>query len=92
MAIRLEGKLFTGVTYNQGAFSGDRGHLFILGVQQCSYALSIQAKNRVWIKLFTIAKLEKTITDGNICNACAKNVGQLIEANKTKEADKCGSK
>jgi hypothetical protein len=83
MAVRLEGKLFTGVTYNQGAFSGDRGHLFILGVQQCSHALSLQAKNRVWLKLFTIAKLEKTITEGSICQACAKNVTQLIEAKKT---------
>lgn len=83
MKVRLEGKLFTGVTYNQGAFSGDRGHLFILGVQQCSHALSLQAKNRVWARLITIAKLEKTIADGGICQACAKNVTALIEANKT---------
>lgn len=85
MAVKLDGKPFTGVTYNQGAFSGDRGHLFILGVQQCSHALSLQAKNRVWVKLITMAKLEKTIADGSICQACAKNVTQLIEANKTKD-------
>jgi bacterioferritin-associated ferredoxin len=87
MAVKVDGKKFTGVTYNQGAFSGDRGHLFILGMQQCSYSLAIQSRNRVWQKLITIAKLEQVIADGNICSACAKNVTQLIEANKTKEAN-----
>ena len=81
MKVRLEGKPFTGVTYNQGAFSGDRGHLFIKGIQQCSHSLSIQAKNRIWQRLFTIAKLQELIADGNICQSCAKNVTKLIEAN-----------
>lgn len=78
MAVKLDGKPFTGVTYNQGAFSGDRGHLFIKGIQQCSHSLSIQAKNRIWQKLFTIAKLQELIADGNICQSCAKNVTKLI--------------
>ena len=81
MAVKLDGKPFTGVTYNQGAFSGDRGHLFIKGIQQCSHSLSIQAKNRIWQRLFTIAKLKELIADGNICQSCAKNVTKLIEAN-----------
>jgi hypothetical protein len=81
MAVKLDGKPFTGVTYNQGAFSGDRGHLFIKGIQQCSHSLSIQAKNRIWQRLFTIAKLQELIADGNICQSCAKNVTKLIEAN-----------
>ncbi len=81
MAVKLDGKPFTGVTYNQGAFSGDRGHLFIKGIQQCSHSLSIQAKNRIWQRLFTIAKLQELIADGNICQSCAKNVTKLIETN-----------
>jgi hypothetical protein len=81
MAVKLDGKPFTGVTYNQGAFSGDRGHLFIKGIQQCSHSLSIQAKNRIWQRLFTIAKLQELIADGNICQSCAKNVTKLIEEN-----------
>jgi bacterioferritin-associated ferredoxin len=79
MAVKLDGKLFTGVTYNQGAFTGDRGHLFIKGIQQCSHSLSLQARNRIWQKLFTIAKLQETISNGSICQACAKKVTNLIQ-------------
>jgi hypothetical protein len=82
MKVRLNGKVFTGITYNQGAFSGDRGHVFIGGVQQCSHALSLQTKTRVWLRK-TMGELEKTITYQNTCQACAKNVTQLMEANKT---------
>jgi len=79
MAVKLNGKLFTGVTYNQGAFTGDRGHLFIKGIQQCSYFLSLQGRNRIWQNLFTIAKLQEKITGGSICQACAQKVIKLIE-------------
>jgi hypothetical protein len=80
MAVNYEGKPFTGVTYNQGSFTGDRGHLFIKGIQQCSHLLSLQARNRIWQRLFTIAKLQETISGGSICQACAKKVTNLIEA------------
>ena len=87
MKIRLNGKVFTGISYNQGSFTGDRGHVFIAGVQQCSYALSLQAKTRVWFRK-TITELEQTITYQNTCQTCAKNVIELIQTNKTMEASK----
>jgi bacterioferritin-associated ferredoxin len=82
MAVKVDGKLFTGVTYNQGAYAGDRGHLFIMGMQQCSYALSLRARNRIWQKITTIAGLEKIVAEPNTCEKCSKNVTQVIQANK----------
>lgn len=79
MAIKYEGKPFTGITYNQGSFTGDRGHLFIKGIQQCSHSLSLQAKNRIWQRLFTIAKLQEIISQGSVCQSCSKKVIKLIE-------------
>ena len=79
MAVNCEGKPFTGVTYNQGSFTGDRGHLFIKGNQQCSYIINVGARNRIWQRVFTIAKLQETISGGSICEVCAKKVTNLIE-------------
>lgn len=80
--IKMNGQPFSGVTYNQGAFAGNRGHLFIKGIQQCSYALSIKSRNRIWNSITQIAKLEQTIADGNICEQCAKNTTELIKKHK----------
>lgn len=82
MAVKVDGKLFSGVTYNQGSFAGDRGHLFIMGMQQCSYALSYHARNRIWKKITTIAGFEKVVVEPDTCEKCAKNVKQAIQANK----------
>jgi hypothetical protein len=79
------GQPFSGVTYNQGAFSGDKGHLFIRGEQQCSYGLSLMSKSRIYCKIATIAKLQDVIQTGNVCEQCAKNVQILIDEYQKKE-------
>lgn len=82
--IKYDGKPFNGVSYNQGAFAGDRGHLFIGGEMQCNYGINPQAKNRIWQPVFKIAQLEKIIADGSICKQCVKNVTKRIEEYKAK--------
>ena len=77
--IKYDGKPFNGVTYNQGAYTGDRGHLFIKGEIQCSNAINYKAKNRVWIPLSKVYELENLIAQGGICQHCAKNVNALIQ-------------
>ena len=79
MTVLYGGKPFSGVTYNQGAFTGDRGHLFIKGIQQCSYGLNLKARNRIYQVIQTIAKLKNVIEAGGVCEQCAKNVGVLIK-------------
>lgn len=86
MAVKLDGKLFTGVSYNQGSFSGDRGHIFIKGQIQCSYSLNLSAKNRVWQKIETVKSLSNLIETGSICKVCAKETNNLIQ--KTREVGK----
>ena len=51
MSVKLNGKPFTGVSYNQGIFSGNKGHIFIDGHVKCSYSLNLYAKNRIWEKI-----------------------------------------
>lgn len=80
MAVLYGGKPFSGITYNQGAFSGDKGHLFIKGIQQCSYALNRKSKNRVWIPFKLIGELVRNInSNANVCSACRKEVLAKIE-------------
>jgi len=70
---------FSGVTFNQGPFSGDKGHLFIKGQQQCSYGLSLMSRSRIYRQISTIAKLQDVISAENVCEQCAKNVQTLID-------------
>jgi len=79
MAITYQGKPFTGVTYNQGSYTGDRGHIFIKGIQQCSYALNAQGRNRIWESFKSIAYLKSLILEGKVCKMCAKNVNEKIQ-------------
>lgn len=83
--IKYGGELFSGVTYNQGQFSGKNGHLFILGKQQCNYGLSLQARNRIWIPITKWSKMEQIISNGDTCKQCAKNVTAKIDARKEKK-------
>lgn len=76
MAITYGGKLFTGVSFNQGSFVGDRGHFFIKGVQQCSYALSLTSRNRVWIPFDSVNKFTNA---EKICTKCSAKVAGLIK-------------
>jgi hypothetical protein len=78
MAVKLDGILFTGVSYNQGSFSGNKGHIFIKGQIQCSYSLNLSAKNRIWQKIESIKHLLSLIETGSICKACAKQTKDLI--------------
>lgn len=80
MTVLYGGKPFSGITYNQGAFSGDKGHLFIKGIQQCSYALNRKSKNRVWFPIKGIAELERNINGNeNLCSACRTEILAKIE-------------
>ncbi len=79
MGVLYGGVPFSGVTYNQGAFTGNRGHVFIKGKQQCSYGLNLKATNRIYQPVKTIAELKNVIEAGNVCEQCAKNVGVLIK-------------
>ena len=85
MRVIYEGKPFTGVTYNQGLFAGNRGHLFLKGQIQCSYPLNLQANNRIYQVIKTIAKLENVIQTGKVCKQCAKNVSVAINSKKNKK-------
>jgi hypothetical protein len=78
MIIKMDGKPFSGVTYNQGQFTGTQGHLFIAGEQQCSYGLNYQARNRIWDKVRTWSQLESLISGDDICKQCAKNATSKI--------------
>ena len=78
--IKYDGKPFNGVTYNQGSFAGERGHLFINGVQQCKHQLNLVARNRIWNPIATITKVQTLITNGGICEQCAKTVTNKINA------------
>jgi hypothetical protein len=78
MQVLQNGKPFSGITYNQGSFTGDRGHLFIQGSQQCSYGLNLHSANRIYQNIRTIAQLKNVIDTQNVCKQCAKNVGVAI--------------
>jgi hypothetical protein len=79
MGVKLDGKLFTGVSYNQGSFAGDKGHIFIKGQIQCSYSLNLSAKNRIWQKIESVKYLSNLIETGSICKVCAKQTKGLIQ-------------
>jgi hypothetical protein len=79
MSIKLDGKPFTGVSYNQGAFSGNKGHIFINGQVKCSYSLNLSAKNRIWEKIQTIENFLSLIETGSICKVCAEQTKNLIK-------------
>jgi hypothetical protein len=78
MKIVQNGKLFSGISYNQGAFTGDRGHLFIQGTQQCSYGLNLQSRNRIYQSIKTIKQLKNVLDTQNVCKQCAKKVSVAI--------------
>ena len=82
MTVNYGGKPFSGVTYNQGAFSGNRGHLFIKGKQQCSHGLNLKAYNRIYETMTKIDELVLAIKNDNICKQCATNVTKLIKEAK----------
>ena len=83
--VTMNGKPFSGVTYNQGSFTGDRGHIFIGGYIQCSYALNLSARFRIWEKIETVKTLSGLIETDEICKACAKKTKNLIQkAGETK--------
>jgi hypothetical protein len=86
MAVKMDGKPFTGVTYNQGSFTGDRGHIFIRGSIQCSYSLNLSGRYRVWQKVQTIKFLSELIEDGSICKVCAKKTKDLIQEWEIKQS------
>ena len=79
MTVNYNNKPFTGVTYNQGAFTGNRAHFFIKGQQQCSYSLNLQAGNRIYKTIQTIANLQKLINTKSACKQCASNVNAAIQ-------------
>ena len=80
MTIKMNGKPFTGVTYNQGSFTGHRGHIFIGGRIQCAYSLNLSGRNRIWEKIETLNVLSELLETDKICKVCAKKTKDLIEA------------
>lgn len=80
--VKLDGQPFSGVTFNQGVFAGNRGHIYIQGVQQCKYAINVMARNRLWISIKTITDLEKRIQGAEICQQCAKTTSEKINKHK----------
>jgi hypothetical protein len=80
--VKLQGKPFSGITYNQGVFTGNRGHIFIKGHQQCTYGLNIQSANRIFQAINTILDLENAIKLDNICKQCHKKVSLAIANRK----------
>ncbi len=79
MGVKLDGKPFTGVSYNQGSFSGNKGHIFIKGQIQCSYSLNLSGKNRIWQKIETIKYFLDVIKTDSICKVCSEQTKNLIE-------------
>jgi len=82
MIIKMNGKPFSGVTYNQGQFTGTQGHLFIAGEQQCNYGLNYEARNRIWDQVRTWSQLASLISNDGICKQCAKNATAKIATHK----------
>jgi hypothetical protein len=82
MSVKLNGKPFTGVSYNQGSFAGNKGHIFINGYIKCSYSLNLSAKNRIWKKIQTIENFLSLIQSGSICKVCAEQTTNLIKEAK----------
>jgi hypothetical protein len=80
MAVKVNGKIFTGVTYNQGPFGGDRGHIFINGRIQCSCSLNLHASNRIWLEIRLVKDLVDLVKQGSTCKICAKKTKTLINA------------
>jgi hypothetical protein len=79
MTVKMDGKPFTGVTYNQGSYTGDKGHIFIHGIMQCSYSLNLHGRYRIWQKIRTIKYLSNLIEENSICKVCANKTKNLIK-------------
>jgi hypothetical protein len=79
MTVKMNGKPFTGVTYNQGSFTGDRGHLLIAGQVQCSSSLNLTGKGRIWEKIETTEALLELLEADSICKVCVKQTKALIK-------------
>jgi len=85
--IKMDNAPFTGITYNQGPYTGNRGHLVIKGQLMCKSGLNLQAKNRIWNKITSTENLEFSAKESNTCKQCSKKVLSLIEqARKAKVA------
>lgn len=85
--IKMDNKPFTGVTYNQGAFAGNRGHLVIKGQLMCNVSMNLHANNRIWNRITSTANLENIANQNNTCKVCSKKVLDLIsQARKNKVA------
>ena len=81
--VTMNGKPFSGVTYNQGSFTGNRGHIFINGYIQCSYGLNVSARSRIWEKIETVKVLSQLVETDEICKVCAKKTKELIKQKGT---------
>lgn len=85
--IKINGAPFTGITYNQGAFAGNRGHLVIKGQLMCKTSMNLHAKNRIWNQITSTANLENIANQNDTCKQCSKKVLDLIsQARKNKVA------
>jgi hypothetical protein len=83
--IKMDGKPFTGVTYNQGAYAGNRGHLAIKGQLMCKTSMNLHANNRIWNRITSTANLENIANQDNTCKQCSKKVLDLINQARKNE-------